>query len=117
MTASLNPFTEITTLVSNAPLSSQASVDFSPLLSIKLDDKNFLLRSQQVEGIITAHKLHWFIVNLLIPVKYASDIDRDIDLVDEEYRRWLVQDQMLFTWLLPSLFGSILMRVLGCKHS
>lgn len=66
---------------------------------------------------IIAHKLHRFVVNPIIPQKYASEFDREIDLPTEEYQRWIVQDQMLFTWLLSSLPDSILPRVLGCKHN
>lgn len=99
------------------PASPATPVSFTHALSIKLDDKNFLLWSQQIEGVIAAHKLHHFVVNPLIPLKYANEHDRDLDLSTEEYQRWLVQDQLLFTWLLSSLSESILPRVLGCKHS
>lgn len=40
-----------------------------------------------------------------------------MDLATDEYQRWLVQDQMLFAWLLFSLSESMLPRVLGCRHS
>lgn len=33
------------------------------------------------------------------------------------YQQWLQHDQLLFTWLLYSLYESILPRVLGCRHS
>lgn len=94
-----------------------ALVSFAHPLSIKLNDKKFLLWNQQVEGVIIAHKLHRFVVNPIIPQKYASESNRVQDLVTEEYQRWIVQDQMLFTWLLSSLSEAFLPRVLGCKHS
>lgn len=86
-------------------------------LSIKLDEKNYLLWNQQVEAVIIVHKLHRYVINPLIPMKYASEFDREMDLVTDEYQRWLVQDQMLFTWILSSLSEPILPRVIGCKHS
>lgn len=66
---------------------------------------------------ILAHKLHRFVVNPSIPPKYASEADRALDKVTEEYEKWLVQDQMLFTWLLSSLSDSILPRTIGYKHA
>lgn len=54
---------------------------------------------------------------LLIPQKYATETNRVLDLPTEELERWMVQDQMLFSWLLSSLSDSVLPRVLGCKQS
>lgn len=56
--------------------SSTAPVTFTHVLSIKLDEKNFLLWKQQVEGVVIAHKLHRYVVNPTIPQKYASEFDR-----------------------------------------
>ncbi|KAK2414066.1 hypothetical protein QL285_036702 [Trifolium repens] len=93
------------------------TVSFAPKLSIKLDDKNFLLWNQQVEGVIISHKLHRFVVNPTIPAKYDSESDREQDKVSEAYDKWLVQDQMLFTWLLSTLAESVLPRTVGCRHA
>lgn len=41
----------------------------------------------------------------------------ELDLVSDAYDKWLVQDQLLFTWLLSTLSDSVLPRVIGCKHS
>lgn len=46
----------VATLVAEA--SSYSSMTFNPILSVKLDDSNFLLRKQQVEAVIIAHKMH-----------------------------------------------------------
>lgn len=50
-------------------------------------------------------------------MKYATKSDREQDNVSVEYDKWIVQDQMLFTWLPSTLSESFLPRVLGCKHS
>lgn len=101
-----------------APQSSGvSSVSFTHPLSIKLDDANFLIWNQQVEAVIAAHKLHRFVVSPIIPLKYSSEADRVLDQINPEYEKWLVQDQMLFSWLLSSLSDVFLPRVLGCKHS
>lgn len=75
------------------------------------------LWTQQVEAVIIAHKLQRFVVNPIIPQKFATETDRVLNLPTDEYERWLVQEQMLFTWSLSSLSDAILPRVLGCKHS
>jgi histone deacetylase 1/2 len=93
------------------------TVHFAPKLSIKLDEKNFLLWNQQVEGVIISHKLHRFVVNPQISPKYNSESDRELDIVSEAYDQWLVQDQMLFTWLLSTLAESVLPRTITCRHA
>lgn len=95
----------------------QPPISFSHPLSIKLDEKNFLLWNQQVQVVITAHKLHRFLVNPIISILYKTEANHALDLVSDAYQRWLVQDQLLFTWLLSSISDSILPRVLGCKRS
>lgn len=85
-----------------------ATVSFNHPLSLKLDDHNFLLWGQQVGGVITAHKLHRYVVNPEIPPQYANQDDRALGRETDAYQPWLVQDQMLFTWLLLSLSDSIL---------
>lgn len=68
------------------------------------------------QRVITAHTLHRYIVNPITPQKYLTERDCDADLPSAEYEKWLVQDRMLFTWLLSSLSDAILPRVLGCKY-
>jgi histone deacetylase 1/2 len=86
-------------------------------LTIKLDEKNFLLWSQQVNGVITAHNLHRFVVNPEIPLQYANVADRLEGKNSEEYQKWLFKDQTLFTWLLSTISDGVLPRVLNCRHS
>ncbi|CAJ2659451.1 unnamed protein product [Trifolium pratense] len=57
-------------------------------LTIKLDEKTFLLWSQQVNGVITAHNLHRFIVNPEIPLQFASVADRLDDGVLPRVLSW-----------------------------
>lgn len=105
--------------VFQATIGSSSSSHFAtgPKLSIKLDDKNFLLWNQQVEGVVKMHKLHRLLVNPVIPAKYASEADRLADVPSDEFEKWLVQDQTLFTWILSTLSESVLPRVLSCHHS
>jgi hypothetical protein len=66
-------------------------------LTIKLDEKNYLLWNQQVNGVITAHDLHRFVVNPQIPIQFASVEDQIANKSSDEYKKWLVKDQTLFT--------------------
>ncbi|GAU43936.1 hypothetical protein TSUD_135840 [Trifolium subterraneum] len=95
--------------------SSKSGLTYS--LTIKLDEKNFLLWIQQVNGVITVHNLHWFVVNPEILLQYATVADRLDGKNSEEYKTWLFKDQSLFTWLLSSILDGVLPRVLKCKHS
>ena len=90
---------------------------FGPRLSIKLQENNFLLWNQQVEGIILSHKLHKFVVNPQIPPIFDSEENRIANKVSAVYESWIVQDQALFSWLLSTISESVLPRVLSCKHS
>lgn len=78
---------------------------------------NFLLWTQQVEGVITSPKLHRFVVNPEISMKYDLETDREIDVVSEAYDKWLTQDQLFFTWFLSTLSESALSEVVGCCHA
>lgn len=80
-----------------AAAASNMPISFAHPLSMKLDDKNFLLWNQQVAAVIIAHKLHRVVVNPKIPQKYNSEADRVFDNISDEYQCWIVQDQMLFT--------------------
>ncbi|GAU20748.1 hypothetical protein TSUD_231620 [Trifolium subterraneum] len=86
-------------------------------LTIKLDEKNFLSWSQQVNGVITAHNLHRFIVNPEIPLQFATVADRIDGKTSDEYRKWIFKDQTLFTWLLSTISDVVLPRVVHCKHA
>ncbi|MCI19265.1 retrovirus-related Pol polyprotein from transposon TNT 1-103, partial [Trifolium medium] len=86
-------------------------------LTIKLTEKNFLLWSQQVNGVITTHNLHRFVVNPEIPLQYASVGDLLDGKNSNEYQQWLFKDQSLFTWLLSTIFDDVLPRVVNCKHA
>lgn len=48
------------------------SLQFAPgtKLSIKLDEQNILLWNQEIEGVITTHKLYGHVVNPQIPPQF-----------------------------------------------
>lgn len=65
---------------------------FGPKVSIKLQENNYLLWYQQVEGVILTQKMHKIIVNPQIPAKFLTDQDCLTGTISAEYESWLVQD-------------------------
>lgn len=88
------------------PVTTQkVAVTFSHPLSVKLDDKIFLLWQQQILAAVNGHDL-------------GSYIEGDIpDRSSPDYPAWHKQDQLLMSWLLSSMSESVLTRVVGCKRS
>lgn len=93
-------------------VNSRSGNTFAPKLSIKLQENNFLLWNQQVECAILSHKLHKVEVNPHIPSMFKTVSERLLNIVCEEYESWIIQDQNLFTWLLSTIFESVLPRFL-----
>ena len=103
-------------MASFPPTPSTAS-PFLNSLAKKLDDTNYLFWRQQIEPIIKAHKLQWFVVNPVIPPQYLSETDCQDGKVNPAFEAWEVHDQMLLTWLQSTLSKSVLSRVIGSTHS
>jgi len=97
-------------------LGSSRSQSFSAIAE-KLDSENYLLWCQQVEPVIKAHKLHHFLVNPSIPLKFKTVADSDANRISPEYEAWEQQDQLLLAWLQSTISRDMLRRVIGCKHS
>lgn len=86
-------------------------------LLIKLQETNFLLWKQSVEGVILSHELHGEVVNPHIPSMFKNEQDRIANIISEDYETWIVQDQTLLTWLLSTISKTVLPRVLAhTKH-
>lgn len=100
-------------------LPSNTSLAFSAAskLSIRLEEKNFLLWNQQVEGVITSHKLHRLLIDPEIPPQFTTNEDWLNQQYSDKYEKWLVQDQTLFIWILSTLSDMVLPRLLSCKHT
>lgn len=103
--------------VLNQQNSSTAPITFSHLITLKLDEQNFYLWKQQIEGVIRGYKLQRFLVNPIIPPRFLSEADRDAGNINPAYTTWEQQDSLLFTWLLSSLSESVLPHVMICVHS
>ena len=78
---------------------------------IKLYSNNFLLRNAQVEVGLINHRLGYFIEkDPLILVEYTSESDCSCARTMKEYKWWFLQDQEIFSWLVPSLFEVTLLQ-------
>lgn len=53
-----------------------SSHHFGPVLSIKLQENDYLLWNQQVVGVILAQRVHKIVVNALIPQKFKTTQDQ-----------------------------------------
>ena len=86
-------------------------------MSVKLDDTNFYIWRQQVDGVIRSHKLSDFVFKPAIPDRYLSDADRVSDTVNPAFLVWEQRDSALFTWLLSTLSATVLPTVINCRYS
>lgn len=70
-----------------------------------------------VEGVLRGHKLHHFVVNPSIPLRYISESDRELGIVNLSYDEWEQHGSLLSTWLLWMISESFLPGVLSCRQS
>lgn len=90
---------------------------FAPKISIKLQENNFFLWNEQVEGVILSHKLHKIMVNPYIPSIFKIDSEILSNIISEEYESWIVQDKTIFALLLSTISESVIPRALSRKHA
>lgn len=75
---------------------SSSSYHFGINISIKLQEKSYLLWNQQVENVILAQRVHKVVVNPWVPQKFKMTQDQAEGNVYDEYEEWIVQDQIIF---------------------
>ncbi|KHN28822.1 hypothetical protein glysoja_033877 [Glycine soja] len=71
----------------------------------------------QIKPVLKVHPLQRFVVSPLIPPKYLTQEDADMDKENLAYAAWEFQDQSLLVWLQSSLSEAILSKVVGCVHA
>lgn len=86
-------------------------------LSIKLQENNYPIWNQKVEGVIFTHRVHKIVANPHIPPKFKTEQDHIDGNVYAEYEAWIVQDQVVLIWLFATISKSVLHCVLACKHA
>lgn len=86
---------------------------FKHILSIKLNNENFLLWKQQVMAVIRGHNLLQYLNSSGKPIRFLSQEDEIAGIVNSELSEWEQQDQLLVSWLLSSVTEGVLTRMVG----
>lgn len=89
---------------------------FKNVLSVKLDNENYLLWKQQVMAAICGHNLLHYLEASSRPPKYLTTQDEISGSINVDFNEWEQQDQLLVSWLLPSMTEGILTRMIGCDN-
>lgn len=92
-------------------------VKLSHLISVKLDEKNFKLWKQQIDGVVRGHRLQRFITVPAVPPRFISNSGPTHTVESDAYLDWEQQDALISTWLLSTISDSLLPKLVDCKHS
>ncbi|KAK6131759.1 hypothetical protein DH2020_034493 [Rehmannia glutinosa] len=88
------------------------------LISIKLDDTNFLIWKQMILTAIRGYGLeHLLLKDVVAPEQYTVDATTKKKELNTEFMAWQRQDQLLASWILSSLSESILILMVGLSSS
>ena len=83
--------------------------NFNHSLSVKFDNKNFLIWKQQIFFAIQGYGLQKFVFSDdEVPVQFLTREDARFGKATKEFLEWEQQDQLLLSWLLSSISESIL---------
>jgi len=80
------------------PITTAVSKTFKQVVSVKLDDTNYLQWKQQVEGVLRGTKIVRYVVSPQIPPVFLSDAVREAGTENPAYTEWEEQDYLLCTW-------------------
>ena len=108
------------TIANPNPLSSTrfVPINFNHSLSVKLDNKNFLIWKQNIVSAIRGYGLQRFVFSDdEVLVQFLTREDARSGKATKEFLEWEQHDQLLLSWLLSSVSESILPRLVGCDTS
>lgn len=87
----------------------------SQLITIQLDETNYLLWRLRVETAIQGYRLEGYVLETIsIPPKFITDTTNNL-VSNEEYNKYYRQERLISAWLLSSISPNLLSRVVGCK--
>lgn len=87
------------------------------LITVSLDENNFLLRKFQIETAIRGYGLQDFIDGTTsVPPKFIADPEGKL-ITNPEFNTYQRQDNLLCAWLLSSISPNLLSQVIGCRTS
>ncbi|KAF7824348.1 Retrovirus-related Pol polyprotein from transposon TNT 1-94 [Senna tora] len=116
----VDPQTPQSSSTSSIPLIEKEKnvITFNHNLSVKLDDKNYLLWRQQILAALEGHDLEKYVTgSRFVPPKFDTEGDRDAGKLSLNYLKWKKQDKVILSWLLGSMTESMLTHVNECEHS
>lgn len=98
----------------------QMHIPFHQLAPIKLTENNYLMWRQQVLAAVKGYGLEGFLTGAkkcpeLVAVE--GDADQTTEGPNAAHYKWIRQDQLLVSWLLTSLFESLLVSAVGLETS
>jgi len=88
---------------------------FKQVVSVKLDNTNYLQWKQQVEGVLHGTKMVKIVVSPQIPPVFLSDPTAGKE--NPAYIEWEEQDSLLCMWILSTVSPSLLSRFIRLRHS
>ncbi|KAL5742268.1 hypothetical protein ACOSP7_029000 [Xanthoceras sorbifolium] len=95
----------------NMSINTKQLIPMKLTLTVKLDNKNFLLWRQQVQAVIKGNRLFPFIdPTVLPPLQFNSN-----GFMSEDFLDWEQQDQILLAWILSSISQELLPEFVGCQ--
>jgi len=94
-----------------------ASKNFKQVISVKLDETNYLQWKQQVEGVLRGRKMVRHVVSPQIPPVFLNDAAREAGTENPAYTKWEEQDLLLCTWILSTISSSLLSRFVRLRFS
>jgi len=90
---------------------------FKQVVSVKLDDTNYLQWKQPVEGVLWGTKVVKLVVSPQIPPIFLSGADPEVGKENPMYTEWEEQDYLLCTWILSTISSSLLLWFVLLRHS
>jgi histone deacetylase 1/2 len=100
-----------------ARVTAAAAKTFKHIVSVKLDDSNYLQWKQQVEGVLRGTKMVKHVISPQIPPVYLTDADRETGSENPAYTAWEEQDSLLCTWILSTISATLLSRFVSLRQS
>lgn len=92
-------------------------ISFSHNVSVRLNEKNFLLWKQQIVSAIYGYGLEKHLTEEHIPPKFKNVQEETAAILNPEFSNWRRQDQLLMSWILASMTEGMLTRVVGCNFT
>ncbi|CAA0841034.1 cysteine-rich RLK (RECEPTOR-like protein kinase) 8, partial [Striga hermonthica] len=87
------------------------------LVTIKLNDSNYLMWKHQVLATTRGYGLEGFILGTSIPPEKFTTDENGNQSINPLYISWQKQDQLLVSWVLSSLTEEILINTIGLNTS